>query len=300
MKYGLPYKGSKSAIAQKIMDALPSGESFCDACCGGGAILMAAALSGKYTRVTGYDINEAIVGLIRATMIDFGTIDYEHDLPSVDRKSFFEARNRSAGISDWLVRYCYSFGTDGQTFLWSDETHEGFHLLENALRAKTLDDRVHAVQELSKRPDALDLMSRVEPFVRLRRIKKVEQTMWDSKTTTRVDAGVKSMFEVDYEPFDVIYFDPPYKNTRGYFKAKFDYRDFEELISGLRDKGKRVFVSEYSQPTDGFACVAEFSKQVLINKTSNTAGTERLYFGGTLEEYQELHTHSRSVTKFIV
>lgn len=288
MKYGLPYKGSKNSIAQKIVDALPSGESFCDACCGGGAILMASALSGKYTRVTGYDVNEAIVGLIRATMIDFGTIDYEHDLPSVDRKAFFEARNRSAGISDWLVRYCYSFGNDGQTFLWSDEMHEGFRLLEDAIRGKTLDERVHAIQKLAKHKDAIELMSRIEPFVRLRRIKKVEKTVLASKTTTSIDVDVKSMFDVDYDKFDVIYFDPPYKDSKGYFKVKFNYSAFEKLISGLRDKGKRVFVSEYSQPTYGFTCVAEFSKQVLINKTVNTAGMERLYFGGTLEEYNEL------------
>ena len=209
MKYGLPYKGSKNSIAQKIVDALPNGKSFCDACCGGGAILMASALSGKYERVTGYDINEAIIGLIRATMIDFGTIDYEHDLPSVDRKSFFESRDWNTGIGNWLVRYCYSFGNDGQTFLWSDKTHEGFRLLEEAIRGETLDDRVRAIQELSKRKDAPELMSRVEPFVRLRRIKKVEQTMMSRKTTTCIDVGVKSMFDVDYEPFDVIYFDPP-------------------------------------------------------------------------------------------
>lgn len=288
MKYGLPYKGSKNSIAQKIVDALPNGKSFCDACCGGGAILMASALSGKYERVTGYDINEAIIGLIRATMIDFGTIDYEHDLPSVDRKSFFESRDCNTGIGNWLVRYCYSFGNDGQTFLWSDKTHEGFRLLEEALRGETLDDRVHAIQELSKRNDVQELMSRVEPFVRLRRIKKVEQTMMSRKTTTCIDVGVKSMFDVDYEPFDVIYFDPPYKNTKGYFKIKFDYSAFEKLITRLRNEGKRVFVSEYSQPADGFTSVAEFSKQVLIDKTGNTAGTERLYFGGTLEEYQEL------------
>lgn len=288
MKYGLPYKGSKNSIAQKIVDALPNGKSFCDACCGGGAILMASALSGKYERVTGYDINEAIIGLIRATMIDFGTIDYEHDLPSVDRKSFFESRDCNTGIGNWLVRYCYSFGNDGQTFLWSDKTHEGFRLLEEALRGETLDNRVHAIQELSKRNDVQELMSRVEPFVRLRRIKKVEQTMMSRKTTTCIDVGVKSMFDVDYEPFDVIYFDPPYKNTKGYFKIKFDYSAFEKLITRLRNEGKRVFVSEYSQPADGFTSVAEFSKQVLIDKTGNTAGTERLYFGGTLEEYQEL------------
>ena len=38
MVYGLPYKGSKNIIANRIVDALPSGTNFVDCCCGGGAI----------------------------------------------------------------------------------------------------------------------------------------------------------------------------------------------------------------------------------------------------------------------
>ena len=38
--YGLPYKGSKNSIAERIVQCLPSGKNFLDACCGGGAILM--------------------------------------------------------------------------------------------------------------------------------------------------------------------------------------------------------------------------------------------------------------------
>ena len=61
MIYGLPYKGSKNIIAERIVAALPSGTNFVDCCCGGGAIVQAATLSGKFKTVTGYDINKSIV-----------------------------------------------------------------------------------------------------------------------------------------------------------------------------------------------------------------------------------------------
>ena len=38
MRYGLPYKGSKNAIAEWIVNALPDAECFVDLFCGGGAV----------------------------------------------------------------------------------------------------------------------------------------------------------------------------------------------------------------------------------------------------------------------
>ena len=93
MNYGLPYKGSKNSIAKAIIDALPAGDNFCDCCCGGGAILQAAVLSGKYKTVTGFDINKAIVGLVQAVMIDFGKIDYE-SIRLVTKEEFYARRDR--------------------------------------------------------------------------------------------------------------------------------------------------------------------------------------------------------------
>lgn len=88
MVYGLPYKGSKNIIAKRIVAALPSGTNFVDCCCGGGAIVQAATLSGKFKTVTGYDINKSIIGLLQATMVDFGKIDYENfPVVSKDRKN---------------------------------------------------------------------------------------------------------------------------------------------------------------------------------------------------------------------
>ena len=50
-KYGLPYKGSKSAIADKILKVLPSGNRFVDLFGGGGAMSDCARKSNKYESV---------------------------------------------------------------------------------------------------------------------------------------------------------------------------------------------------------------------------------------------------------
>ena len=72
---GLPYKGSKAAIAEDIVKKLPPGGRILDACCGGGAFLMAAAMSLKWDSVVGNDLNKATIALLDAVLIHKGQID---------------------------------------------------------------------------------------------------------------------------------------------------------------------------------------------------------------------------------
>ena len=60
MNLGLPYKGSKNRIAQKLLDVMPSGSVFVDLFCGGCAVTHAAIISGKYKRFICNDIDGAI------------------------------------------------------------------------------------------------------------------------------------------------------------------------------------------------------------------------------------------------
>ena len=57
MRYGLPYKGSKNAIARWIIDNLPKADTFCDLFAGGGAVTHVALLSGKYKHFIMNDID---------------------------------------------------------------------------------------------------------------------------------------------------------------------------------------------------------------------------------------------------
>lgn len=57
MKYGLPYRGSKSRIAADIVEHLPSGPALYDLFAGGCAVTHAAMIAGRW---------ECYGGLVRA------------------------------------------------------------------------------------------------------------------------------------------------------------------------------------------------------------------------------------------
>lgn len=57
MKYGLPYKGSKNKLAERIVRLLPKRTNLVDLFCGGCAVSHAALLMGKYEHVHINDIN---------------------------------------------------------------------------------------------------------------------------------------------------------------------------------------------------------------------------------------------------
>lgn len=50
-KYGMPYKGSKNAIAEKLINEMPAADCFIDLFGGGGAMSDCALQSGKYNKV---------------------------------------------------------------------------------------------------------------------------------------------------------------------------------------------------------------------------------------------------------
>lgn len=93
MSIGLPYKGSKSEIAEELVAKLPPCGKILDACCGGGAVLVALAQSLKYKSVVGNDRNPATIALLDAVLINKGQIEYEHPEPC-SRNDFFVSLQR--------------------------------------------------------------------------------------------------------------------------------------------------------------------------------------------------------------
>ena len=60
MNYGMPYKGSKSKIAEWLIEQLPKAKHFYDLFGGGGAISHCAVLSRKYEVVHYNELNPLI------------------------------------------------------------------------------------------------------------------------------------------------------------------------------------------------------------------------------------------------
>lgn len=294
MAYGLPYQGSKNAIAERIVAALPSGTNFVDCCCGGGAILQAAVASGKYKTVTGYDINKSIIGLLKAVMVDGDSIDYEH-FPMVTKEKFYECRDRDATLEDWLVRYTCSFGFKGMEYLWGESRMKWKTLTHNAVMLPTAEGRRNALRDLltaivKEKPSEEELknITHIEQLTNLNRIHEVELAMKSYKKKCKLQVFCKSMFDIPFEDFDIIYFDPPYAGTTGYQRGSFSQIMFSTLLQVLIANGKKVFVSEYNAPLEVFTEVANFQKQMTLKCDENRISTEKLFFGGTMEEYQKL------------
>ena len=294
MVYGLPYKGSKNIIAKRIVAALPSGTNFVDCCCGGGAIVQAATLSGKFKTVTGYDINKSIIGLLQATMVDFGKIDYEN-FPVVSKEEFCAARDRNETLKDFLIRYTCSFGANGMSYVWGESRTKYKTLIHNAIALPTMEQRRQALRDFigclvkDKLSEAeLENLDNIDQALALNRIHKVENTMRSRKSKTKLDFVCGSMFDIPFEKYDVIYFDPPYAGTTGYQKKQFDFIRFRTLLQVLKDMGKTVFVSEYNQPAEGFTEVASFIKMMLMNPKGNIPVQEKLFYGGSKEQYNSL------------
>lgn len=294
MIYGLPYKGSKNIIAKRIVDALPSGTNFVDCCCGGGAIVQAATLSGKFKTVTGYDINKSIIGLLQATMLDFGKIDYEN-FPVVSREEFCAARDRNETLNDFLIRYTCSFGYDGNEYLWGKSKIKYKTLIHNAIALPTMEQRRQALRDfvnclVKDRLSEYELenLTIMEQALGLNRIHKVENTMRSRKSKTKLDFVCGSMFDIPFEKYDVIYFDPPYAGTSGFNRNKFDFIRFRTLLQDLKDMGKTVFVSEYNQPAEGFTEVATFVKMMNMRPDGKQPVQEKLFYCGSKEQYDSL------------
>lgn len=300
--YGLPYKGSKNSIAERIVQCFPKGERFLDACCGGGAISQAAYLSGRYASVAGYDINKSIITLLNAVMVDGGKIDYEN-FPLVTIEDFYAAKERwdDGNLDDAVIRYVASFGFNGQDYLWGKERLPYKYLSHNAVAAKSKFERREALRDLincmntAKIPygtkDFLNI-SHIEQVQNLARIKAVEDEMTIAKDsiTCELSFTVSSMFDIPFEKFDVMYFDPPYASAqRRYNHKDFSQLMFKSLLRTLVCAGKVVFVSEYENPLpDLFVEVANFKKLSTQAATVNKSVTERLFFGGTLDVYKRL------------
>ena len=119
MRYGIPYKGSKNTIAQKIIDFLPEAETLVDICAGGCAITHAALehmeqnpLTKKWNRVIANDINPMPLRL-------FGNAvngKYATEKRWISREDFFRLKEK-----DEYVKFCWSFGNNGLNYLYAKE-----------------------------------------------------------------------------------------------------------------------------------------------------------------------------------
>ena len=104
-KFGVPYQGSKSRIAEKLIDVLPKGNRFVDLFAGGCAMTHAAMISGKYKSVLANDLFPHGLHVFKNALA--GEYSKPEYLRWVSREEFFALKD-----TDDFIRLVYSFGNN--------------------------------------------------------------------------------------------------------------------------------------------------------------------------------------------
>lgn len=133
MRRGLPYQGSKSKLADKIISLFPKATHFVDLFAGGCAITHEAMLSGKFKDVHANDITDSVTLFEDAIN---GNLDKYEPERFRSREDFFAEKD-----SNPFVRLVYSFGNDQKSYLYSKEIEPFKKAVHEMIYASTPTDR---------------------------------------------------------------------------------------------------------------------------------------------------------------
>ena len=257
MRYGVPYTGGKNGIAKWVVDNLPRAKNFVDVFAGGCAITHAALLSGKYENFIANDLSPA-----PQLFLDAIHGKYRNEKRWISREDFFRLKD-----TDAYVKYCFSFGNDGQTYMYGKDIEPWKKALHYAI---VYDDK-RLIAELLQRPElhrgceSLGRLHCLQSLGRLHRLQSLErlhrlQSLKNLKIT-------KSDYRRVFIPEDaVIYCDPPYIGTTNEYGNNVDY---EEFYQWCERQENLVVVSEYTMPKDRFVRVAMKEKRQTLSATAN-------------------------------
>lgn len=309
-KYGIPYQGSKSCIAEWIVDEiLPKGERLVDLFAGGCAVTHCAMTKRKYKSHLVVDIND-----IPLLFIDATNGRYRDEKRWISSDDFFRFKD-----TDPYVRCCWSFGNNLQDYLYGRklESHkkachyaivlDEWNLFEaccpevcecakNALDGisdtkerrlafgqsivKWLKDNgtvemvegnpLYSSIKKNKNGDFQSLES-LQSLERLERLQSLERL----ERLQSLEYRRMSYEEYEHKDGDVVYADPPYETSVIIYgmDCVFDKMRFCDWV---RTRDYAVFVSEYKMPDD-FIAVGSRKKNTSFSATSSINRIENVF-----------------------
>ena len=279
--YGVPYMGSKNRIAEWVVGNLPASHTLVDLFAGGCAVTHAAMLSGKWECFIANDISDA-PRLFR----DAVEGRYANEERWISREDFFMFKD-----SDPYIRWCWSFGNDGKSYMYSRELEPFKRALHRMLFAKTVEARSVAYRTVARELYALCTAGKEtnKTLKSLESLGRLESLQSLGRLQSHRNYERLTILHGDYRAVEIpdgatVYCDPPYKGTKGYGYG-FDHEAFYDW---MRDAPFPVYVTEYGMPED-FTEVASIGKCCPLSATNKSRKTtERLFV------HERWAGHSRS------
>jgi site-specific DNA-adenine methylase len=274
-RYGLPYQGSKSKIAEEIAEQIPRGNCFVDLFCGGGAISHYMMEHNRYKSYVMNDITNSALAFRR--ILEKGSSDFRD---WVSREDFFKL---GSSVDDTIRKMIWSFGNDQRTYIYSEANEKGkkalhyaivfgdyslMHELSRIAEVKGLHKRYMAARRVVKE------LARLQPLESLERLQSLERL----ESLERLQSMESDYRSVAIPPNSVVYCDIPYARTTGYHKDKAGRTfDHEAFFEWARTRSFPVYISEYNAPSD-FRCIWKKNIRCTLCATDNSkVATERLF-----------------------
>lgn len=160
---------------------------------------------------------------------------------------------------------------------WSEERRgmKGSEIANNALKDIAPQPMLVSLESLQslERLERLKSLQRLESPKILQSLQSLERLQIIVHQDANIETSSISYADYEYREGDVVYCDPPYKNTADY-GIKFDSDSFWEWA---RTRDYPVYVSEYQAPSD-FVSIWNKEKRSLLNRTNITnPRTENLF-----------------------
>ena len=273
MRYGMPYMGSKNKLAERIVSLLPRAEHLYDVFCGGCAIAHCAALSGKWGHIHINDISD-----MPQLFVDAVAGKYRDERRWISREDFFALKD-----SEPYVRSCWSFGNNGQDYLYSREIEPYKRAVWMMLTADSVRERRQAYREVVRQLVPLikgktakvrgdnQSLQRLQSLESLERLQSLESPgrLQSLESPGRLTYSVGDYRDVEIPDGSVIYADIPYRTStqKGDYGMRFDHEAFYDWCEA---QTQPLFISEYSMPEDRFVCVAQWDVVCSTSATNNS------------------------------
>lgn len=291
MKYGFPYRGSKSKIANNIILSLPPAENLYDLFAGGGAITHCAILSKKWKNIITNDIQGTMF-----LFLDAVNGKYKNEKRWISREQFFAEKD-----SNQYIRWIWSFGNDGGTYMFGKDIENIKKEAHKFLFANGYDynseKRVKLIKlfkEKIKKEGRFELqqLQRLQRLQHLERLEQLEQLqqLQQLQQLEQLEVFAKDYREIEIKSNSVIYCDIPYnqkqKSKEKYYGLSFDTKEFHEWAKRVETP---VYFSSCFCTDDYFEEVLSKNKQCLMNNKNSQDKkqiTEKLYWNKKGREYK--------------
>lgn len=276
---GIPYMGSKRKLAVDIVDFItrkqPKATKLYDIFGGGGAISFTALQFPQFINgVVWNDIDQRLCALVdyilkakehkknNPELYKLGNVYEDKFYELVSREDFFKNKERP----DWYGGYIqsvWSFGNKGTAYMFGKEIEEakrlghnlavygrqsdlnnirnfGINIPKEVLDLSRLYDRRMFISGYCRKFGNRYELQRLQQLERLERLQQLQQL----QRLERKGASYKDIDPKSFEPYSIVYLDPPYEDTADYLNS-IDHKELYEWIQKIKVP---VYLSSYKSP----------------------------------------------------